>query len=64
MSQRRDKYIVYLKRSDQISAFLVFVGAANASLEFENIRMDRDMQNTTNRMFICDEANYKKTVKK
>ncbi len=63
VSQRRDKYIVYLKRSDQISAFLVFVGAANASLEFENIRMDRDMQNTTNRMFICDEANYKKTVK-
>lgn len=60
---RRDKYIVYLKRSDQISAFLVFVGAANASLEFENIRLDRDMQNTTNRMFICDEANYNKTLR-
>lgn len=63
VAKRRDKYIVYLKRSDQISAFLVFVGAANASLEFENIRLDRDMQNTTNRMFICDEANYNKTLK-
>lgn len=63
VSKRRDKYIVYLKRSDQISAFLVFIGAANASLEFENIRIDRDMQNTTNRMFICDEANYQKTLK-
>lgn len=63
VSARRDKYIVYLKRSDQISAFLVFVGAANASLEFESIRIDRDMQNTTNRMFICDEANYNKTLR-
>ncbi len=63
VTARRDKYIVYLKRSDQISSFLVFVGAANASLEFEGIRMDRDMQNITNRMFICDEANYNKTVK-
>jgi len=63
VSKRRDKYIVYLKRSDQISTFLVFVGAANASLEFESIRIDRDMQNTTNRMFICDEANYNKTLR-
>lgn len=63
VSKRRDKFIVYLKRSDQISAFLVFVGAANASLEFESIRIDRDMQNTTNRMFICDEANYNKTLR-
>ncbi|MGI6735092.1 MAG: DNA-binding protein WhiA [Bacilli bacterium] len=63
VSARRDKYIVYLKRSDQISAFLVFIGAANASLEFEGIRLDRDMQNATNRMFICDEANYNKTLK-
>lgn len=63
VTKRRDKYLVYLKRSDQISAFLVFVGAANASLEFENIRLDRDMQNATNRMFICDEANYNKTLR-
>ena len=47
VTARRDKYIVYLKRSDQISSFLVFVRAANASLEFEGIRMDRDMQNIT-----------------
>ncbi|HZJ89140.1 MAG TPA: DNA-binding protein WhiA [Bacilli bacterium] len=63
VTKRRDKFIVYLKRSDQIAEFLIFIGAANASLEFESIRIDRDMQNTTNRMFICDEANYKKTLK-
>ncbi len=63
VSKRRDRFIVYLKRSDQIAEFLVFIGAANASLEFESIRIDRDMQNTTNRMFICDEANYQKTLR-
>lgn len=62
VTKRRDKFVMYLKRSDQIAEFLVFIGAANASLEFESVRIDRDMQNTTNRMFICDEANYKKTL--
>ncbi|HKM02320.1 MAG TPA: DNA-binding protein WhiA, partial [Bacilli bacterium] len=54
---------IYIKKSDQISEFLIFVGASNASLEYESIRIDRDMQNITNRMFICDNANYQKTVK-
>lgn len=63
VAKRRNKYIVYLKKSDQISEFLIFIGASNASLEFESVRIDRDMQNITNRMLICDEANYQKTLK-
>lgn len=62
VSARRDKFIFYLKKSDQIAEFLIFIGATHASLEFESIRVNRDMQNITNRMFICDEANYKKTL--
>lgn len=63
MTKRRNKFIVYIKKSDQISEFLIFVGASNASLEYESVRIDRDMQNITNRMFICDNANYQKTIK-
>ena len=63
VTKRRNKHIIYIKKSDQISEFLIFVGASNASLEYESIRIDRDMQNITNRMFICDNANYQKTVK-
>lgn len=63
VTSRRNKYIVYIKKSDQISEFLIFVGASNASLEYESVRIDRDMQNITNRMLICDNANYQKTVK-
>lgn len=63
VAKRREKYIVYLKKSDQISEFLIFIGASNASLEYESVRIDRDMQNSTNRMFICDNANYQKTLR-
>lgn len=63
VGKRRNKYLIYIKKSDQISEFLIFIGASNASLEYESVRIDRDMQNITNRMFICDNANYQKTVK-
>lgn len=62
VSKRREQYIVYLKRSDQIGEFLIFIGATAASLEFEKIRIDRDMTNAARRMALCDAANYNKTL--
>ena len=59
ITQRRNKHIVYLKRSDQISDFLAFLNANNSCIEFENIRMDRDFSNTTNRLMNCDSYNFK-----
>lgn len=61
--KRRNKYVVYLKRSDHISDFLVLIGASNCCLRFENIRLDRDFTNVNNRLVNCDSANYKKSVK-
>ena len=63
ITKRRDKYIVYLKRSDQIVNFLVLIGATNACLYFEDTRVDRDFTNQTNRLNNLDTANYQKTVK-
>ena len=63
ITKRRDKYIVYLKRSDQIVNFLVLMGATNACLYFEDTRVDRDFTNQTNRLNNLDTANYQKTVK-
>ena len=60
--KRRNKYIVYLKRSDQISDFLAYLNANHSCIEFENIRMDRDFSNTTNRLMNCDSYNFKKTI--
>ena len=62
MIKRRSKYLIYLKRSDQIANFLVFINADNSCLEFENIRMDRDFSNSTNRLMNCDSYNFKKTI--
>ncbi|MFA6617133.1 MAG: DNA-binding protein WhiA [Bacilli bacterium] len=59
---RRERYIVYLKKSDQIGEFLIFIGATAASLQFEATRIDRDTANAMNRIQLCDAHNYKKTL--
>lgn len=60
--KRRDRYVVYLKRSDQISDFLILIGATESCLYFENERVDRDLSNITNRYQNLDTANYQKII--
>lgn len=60
--QRRNNYVVYLKRSDQISNFLAYLEASNSCLEFESIRIDRDNANSLNRLMNMDSYNFKKTI--
>ena len=61
--KRRDKYVVYIKRSDRIADFLILIGATDSCLYFENTRVDRDFSNVTNRLQNLDTANYQKTIK-
>ncbi len=61
--QRRNQYVVYLKRSDEISDFLIILKAKESCLEFENVRVERDFANVTNRLSNLDSANYSKTLK-
>ncbi len=63
MIQRRNRYVVYLKRSDEISDFLIILKAKSSCLEFENVRVERDFANVTNRLSNLDAANYGKTLK-
>lgn len=60
--ERRGQIIVYLKRSDQIANCLVHMGAVDACMEFENIRVDRDFKNSAHRLEMCDLANIKKSI--
>lgn len=62
ITKRRSSYIVYLKKSDQISNFLILLGATSSCLYFENIRVDRDEQNNENRLDNIYDANLKKTI--
>lgn len=61
-TRRRSGYIVYLKEAEKIGDFLHIVGAVNAMLAFEDLRIMRDMRNSVNRLVNCDTANLKKTA--
>ena len=61
--KRREKYVLYLKKSDQISVFLSYIGAMDAMFEYENARIMKDDMNIANRQANCDAANFSKTVK-
>lgn len=60
--KRRDKYVLYLKKSDQIVDFLILLGATDSALMFEDIRMDRDFASIGNRLQILDKANLSKAI--
>ena len=62
ITKRRDRYVVYFKKSDQISNFLIMIGAANCCMEFENQRAYRDFTNNTNRLANLDYANMNRTT--
>lgn len=62
MVRRKGKYVIYLKEGEQLVRFLSVVGAHRALLEFENIRVYKDVRNNINRLVNCDTANLGKTV--
>ena len=62
--QRRNNFVVYLKKSDQIADFLSYIDANNSCLDFESIRVNRDFANVSNRLINMDTYNMKKTIEK
>ena len=62
ITKRREKYIIYFKKSDQIANFLIMIGAVSSCMEFENVRVDRDFMNSANRLTNMDTANLKKSI--
>lgn len=61
--KRRNKAVVYLKRSDEIADFLVLIGAKESCLQFEDVRVSRDFASIGNRLQNLDTANYGRTSK-
>lgn len=60
---RRGKYVVYIKRGDAISDFLVLIGARENCLRFEDVRVGREFASIGNRLENLDGANYRKSQK-
>ena len=53
---------IYIKDSEEISKFLAFIGANKSVLEFEQIRVQREMNNKINRLVNCETANLNKIL--
>lgn len=60
--KRRNNYVVYLKKAQQVADFLSMIGCVDKTLEFENIRIDREFSSIGNRLQNLDSANYEKTT--
>lgn len=60
--ERKNGYITYLKEAEKITGFLSVIGAYNALLRFEDVRIVRDMRNSVNRLVNCETANLNKTI--
>lgn len=59
---RRNGYITYIKEAEKIADFLAVIGANRAMLNFEDIRIVRDMRNSVNRLVNCENANLNKVI--
>ena len=60
--QRKKGYIMYIKEAEKISDFLRVIEAYNAVLNFEDVRIFRDIRNSENRLNNCEIANETKTI--
>lgn len=53
---------IYAKDGEEISKFLAFIGANHSVLQFEEIRVYREIRGNVNRKVNCETANLNKTV--
>ena len=56
------KYMVYVKEAEKIGDFLRIIGASDAVMYYEDIRIYRDHKNMTNRLNNMEQANIEKTI--
>ena len=57
---REKGFMIYVKEAEKISDFLKIIGANNAVLYYENVRIYRDQKNIANRLNNCEQANMDK----
>ena len=60
--EKNNQYSIYIKDGEEISKFLALLGANKAVLKFEEIRVQREMNNKINRIVNCETANLNKTI--
>ncbi len=59
---RKENFVVYIKEGEQIVDILNIIGAHQALLKLEDIRVLKDVRNNINRLVNCETANLSKTI--
>lgn len=62
ISKRKDSWVIYIKDSEQIKDLLTIIGAHSQLLEYENIRIFKEVKNQANRINNCEFANMDKAI--
>ena len=60
--ERKGHFVVYLKEGSQIVTMLGIIGAPKALMDFENIRILKEMRENVNRQVNCETSNIRKSV--
>ena len=60
MTERKGRYVVYLKDFDSITAVLGLIGADFAALQFYSVSVEKELRNDVNRKVNCENANLDK----
>lgn len=63
MIRRKKYFVVYVKEGSQIVDLLNIMGAHQALMELENVRILKEVRNSVNRQVNCEAANINKTVR-
>lgn len=59
----RDRYVVlYIKEGQHLADYLLLSGAHRSLLDFESLRVEKEMRNTVNRVVNCDSANMQRVA--
>ncbi|MBQ9061734.1 MAG: DNA-binding protein WhiA [Eubacterium sp.] len=61
-ARRKTHFIVYIKESSDLADIIGLMGARVALMEYENIRILKEMRENVNRKVNCETANINKTV--
>ena len=57
-----DSFVLYIKEGEEISKFLALIGANKGVMNFEDVRITREIKNNVNRLVNCETANLNKIV--
>ena len=58
----KNRYSIYIKEGEEISKILALIGANKAVMQFEDIRIKKEMRGKVNRIVNCETANLNKTI--